>query len=266
MQDLYASIAKARIARKALKAKVKNLFKRRATGAIIWEGASPQDNAPIAAIVTGLDRASRNEKTGDMLQVWIIRTDIAPQEAVKTGEDKSVCGNCTHRRGHGGLKDCYVIPHQAPLAVYKNFKAGKYPTLESDKDFSIFDDMLVRFGAYGDPAFIPLSIIKAITSRAAGHTGYTHQAQNKAIPNRHEYRELLHASADSKRHASILQMRGWRTFETRYDTTDTSGQLCAAEDKGLSCELCQECNGTSGQSVYILAHGSQSTKHLKGGQ
>ena len=266
MQDLYASIAKARIARKALKEKVKSLFKRRATGAIIWEGASPQDGAPIAAIVTGLDRASRNEKTGDMLQVWIIRTDIAPQEAVKTGADKSVCGNCTHRRGHGGLRDCYVIPHQAPNSVYKNFVAGKYPTLEGDQDFSIFDNMLVRFGAYGDPAFIPLHIIKAITSRAAGWTGYTHQSQNPRIENRHEYRELLHASADSPKHAKLLQRDGWRTFETRYNKSDKTGTLCAAEDKGLSCELCQECNGTSGQSVYILAHGSQSNKHLKGGK
>ena len=266
MKDLYASIAKARIARRKLKAKVKSLFNRKATGAIIWQGASPQDGRPIAAIVTGLNRPTHNQKTGDMLQIWIIRTDIPPHEAVKSGEDKSVCGNCTHRRGHGGLKDCYVIPHQAPNSVYKNYKGGKYPTLENSEDFAIFDNMLVRIGAYGDPAFIPLHIIKAITSRAAGHTGYTHQAQNKAIPNRHEYRELLHASADSPRHASILQMRGWRTFETRYDASNTSGQLCAAEDKGLSCELCQECNGTSGQSVYILAHGSQSTKHLKGGQ
>ena len=266
MTNLFERIAAARIARRKLKAKVKNLFNRQITGAVIWQGASPQDGRPIAAIVTGLNRPTHKQKTGDMLQVWIIRTDIPPHEAVKSGADKSVCGNCTHRRAHGGLKDCYVIPHQAPLSVYKNYTAGKYPTLENSEDFAIFNDMLVRFGAYGDPAFIPVSIIKSITSRAAGWTGYTHQAQNKAIPNRHEYRELLHASADSPKHASLLQMRGWRTFETRYDTTDTSGKLCGAEDKGLSCELCQMCNGTSGESVYILAHGAQSTKHLKGGQ
>ena len=147
--NLFEQIAIARIARRNLKSKVKSLFHRKATGAIIWEGASPQDGKPIAAVVTGLDKASRNGKTGDMLQVWIIRTDIAPHEAVKSGEDKSVCGACTHRRGHGGLRDCYVIPHQAPNAVFKNYKAGKYPKMTLG-DYDLFKGMMVRFGAYGD--------------------------------------------------------------------------------------------------------------------
>lgn len=262
MKNLYEQIAIARLARRALKAKIQNLFKRKITGAIIWEGASPQDNKPIAAIVTGLDRASRNDKTGDMLQVWIIRTDMSPVDAVKSGEDKSICGNCTHRRGHGGLRDCYVIPHQAPTAVYKNYKAGKYPALTL-KDFDLFKGMMVRFGAYGDPAFIPQAIVSLIADKAAGHTGYTHQAQNKRIHNVEFFTKYLHASADSTRHAEILQRQGWRTFETRYDTSDTSGQLCAAESKGLSCELCLECNGTSGKNIFVRAHGSQSQKHIK---
>lgn len=265
MKDLYASIAKARIARKALKAKVKSLFNRKATGAIIWEGASPQDGQPIAAIVTGLNRPSANEKTGDMLQIWIIRTDIAPHEAVKSGADKSVCGNCTHRRGHGGLKDCYVIPHQAPNAVYKNYKAGKYPRLERRKDFNIFDNMLVRFGAYGDPAFIPLHIVRNIVKRAAGHTGYTHQGLNPRIENRTKYSAYFHASADSPKHAKLLQRDGWSTFETVYTTNKSliNGTLCAAESKGLSCELCQACNGQSKLNIFVHAHGSQSQKHIK---
>jgi len=258
---LFEQIAIARIARRNLKAKVQSLFKRKVTGAVIWEGASPQDNAPIAAIVTGLDRASRNDKTGDMLQIWIIRTDMSPVDAVKSGEDKSICGNCTHRRGHGGLKDCYVLPHQAPTAVYKNYKAGKYPVLTL-KDFDLFNGMMVRFGAYGDPAFIPLAILTIITDKAAGYTGYTHQAQNPKIHDVKLYAQYLHASADSPRHASILQRYGWSTFETRYDSSDTSGNLCAAEG-GLSCELCLECNGKSGKNIYIQAHGSQSQKHIK---
>lgn len=256
---LSEKIMRAAIARRQIAKKLKQMFNRTPTGVILWEGASPQDGQPIAAIVTGLKRPSTNAKTGDMLQLWIIRTDIAPHEAVKTGQDLSVCGHCIHRRGHGSKGDCYVIPHQAPLAVFKNYTAGKYPRIESADEMAIFDGMVMRFGSYGDPAFIPAQILQDLSRRLAGHTGYTHQAFNKAIDERKLsiLRGLIHASADSKAHAQKLKKAGWRVFETRYDTKDTTGTLCAAERSGLSCLLCQECNG-QGQDVYIVAHGQQS--------
>ena len=60
---------------------------------IIYEGPSKLDGAPIVAIATGVDGASDNGKTGDMVQITIIRADIAPHHATKTGDDTSVCGN-----------------------------------------------------------------------------------------------------------------------------------------------------------------------------
>jgi len=260
---LSNKIMKAAIARRLIGKKLKQMFNRTPTGVILWEGASPQDGQPIAAIVTGLKRPSVNTKTGDMLQLWIIRTDIAPQEAVKNGQDISVCGHCIHRRSHGSKGDCYVIPHQAPLTVFKNYTAGKYPRIESVEEMAIFDGMTMRFGAYGDPAFIPVQILQDLSQRLAGHTGYTHQSFNKVIDERKRsiLRGLLHASADSKAHARKLKKAGWRIFETRYDTKDTSGTLCAAERTGLSCLLCQECNG-QGDDIYIIAHGNNSQKLL----
>jgi hypothetical protein len=66
-------------------------------GIVIWEGPSRLDGAPIVAIATGLARSSSNEKTGPMVQTWILRQDQAPHVAQRTGADESVCGNCPLR-------------------------------------------------------------------------------------------------------------------------------------------------------------------------
>jgi hypothetical protein len=58
----------------------------------VWEGPSELDGAPIMLLLTGLAKSSKNAKTGDLLQTWILRSDVAPHVAVKTGQDSSVCG------------------------------------------------------------------------------------------------------------------------------------------------------------------------------
>ena len=66
----------------------------KARNSIIYSGPSMLDGQPIivVAIVT-----SGNVKTGNMLQTHIIRADVSPMHASKTGADFSICGNCTHR-------------------------------------------------------------------------------------------------------------------------------------------------------------------------
>ena len=79
---------------------------------ILWEGASLLDGAPIVAIATF---ASRNAKTGDMVQTWIMRADMAPMDALASGDDVSICGDCMHRPANGG--SCYVKVWQAPRSI-----------------------------------------------------------------------------------------------------------------------------------------------------
>src|SRR3546814_4866747 len=43
-------------------------------GVILYEGPSKLDGKPIAVIASGLAKASRNTKTGAMVQTYIIRT------------------------------------------------------------------------------------------------------------------------------------------------------------------------------------------------
>jgi hypothetical protein len=62
--------------------------------AIIYKGPSLLDGAPIVAIAT---YSNRNTKTGKVVQTYILRSDINPREASKTGADFSICGNCPMR-------------------------------------------------------------------------------------------------------------------------------------------------------------------------
>ena len=58
---------------------------------IIYKGQSLLDGKPVVAIATYSDR---NTKTGKVLQTYIIRSDISPLNASKTGADFSICGDC----------------------------------------------------------------------------------------------------------------------------------------------------------------------------
>ena len=55
------------------------------------------DQDDIVVLLSGLKTPSKNIKTGPMLQTIIIRSDIHPTEALKSGQDEKVCGDCIHR-------------------------------------------------------------------------------------------------------------------------------------------------------------------------
>jgi hypothetical protein len=84
-------------------------------GYIIDRGLSPIDGQPYVAILT---LKSTNRKTGDMAQVWILREDINPVEAVQSGKDVSICGDCPHRKQQDGTRSCYVNVGQGPNSIY----------------------------------------------------------------------------------------------------------------------------------------------------
>ena len=67
------------------------------TGYVIYKGASLIDGKPIVVIA---NISSVNAKTGNAIQTTILRDDIDPLLANKTGEDYSICGTCPHEREH----------------------------------------------------------------------------------------------------------------------------------------------------------------------
>ena len=72
------------------------------TGIILYEGPSVIDGGPIVVIANRIAHASGNEKTGAMVQTFIIRRDMRPLQALATGADQSICGTCIHRPANGG--------------------------------------------------------------------------------------------------------------------------------------------------------------------
>lgn len=230
-------------------------------GMILWQGASRIDGAPIVAILIGTENDSTNSKTGAMLQTYILRADMEPTEAIKSGNDASICGDCPHRGdGTGKARTCYVNVGQGALAVYRAFQRGKYPMATAEQSAAAGNARVVRLGTYGDPAAVPVSVWETLTSRAVAHTGYTHAWRGIGAG----YAHLLMASADSLSDKVQAMAAGFRTFRVvmRGETARVAGEaVCPASaeaGKKLTCITCKACNGTATarkSSIVIQAHG-----------
>ncbi len=232
-----------------------------ANGYVLYRGQSKIDGAPIVMIATGFKNKSANIKTGAMIQTWILREDVEPHIAQKTGEDESICGNCPHRGG-----SCYVVTFQAPLAIYRAYHRGVYPTLEPSQIPALFAGKVVRFGAYGDPFAIPVAIWKSIAAVAKSRTGYTHQWKRAPY-----LRGLVMASVDNEAEYHEAASKGWRTFRVRtpYAPIDRGEVVCPASHEGgqrTTCDNCTLCDGAKTgdgrKSVSIIVHGRGSAKFV----
>jgi hypothetical protein len=235
-------------------------------GRIIYEGPSMLDGSPIVVIAIGFKEKSANAKTGDMLQTYIMRADSLPTEAVQSGDDFSVCGDCIHRgkvikdkrgRIRNVGRTCYVNLGQGPLGVMRTYLQGKYPAWDGTGVSGKF----VRLGTYGDPAAVPTYVWDELLRDASGHTGYTHQWRD---PRFASLRQFCMASADTPEEAASAQAKGWRTFRVSLnkdrDARRRNEALCPASAEAgrkLTCAQCLACSGTTGRrgSVYIPAHG-----------
>lgn len=205
-------------------------------------------------IATGFANPSDNRKTGDMIQIWILVKSVDPVEAIKSGLDRLICGSCIHRGdGHGNSRSCYVNVGQAPLGIWRAWKAGRYPTLQW---MDCFAGRKVRFGAYGDPTHLPLSVALAIAGVSSGWTGYTHQWRKPSLQG---WRQILMASVDTTAELLIARSMGWSTFRVSPDMDHHSMEtLCASDRIGTPCSDCLACAGsrTGQRAVFIPAHGT----------
>jgi hypothetical protein len=214
-------------------------------------------------IATGFETPSDNRKTGDMIQIWILVKAMDPVRAIKEGLDRLICGSCVHRGdGHGKDRSCYVNVGQAPLGIWRAWKAGAYLPLPS---VSVFTGRRVRFGAYGDPTHIPIGLALAIAGVASGWTGYTHQWRK---PSLQAWRSILMASVDTTAELLIARSMGWSTFRVTPDTDHhTVETLCASDRSGTPCADCLACAGARGgiQAIHIPVHGKGAVHFMKEG-
>lgn len=243
------------------------------TGFIIGHGRSLIDGAPIVVIATV---KSRNTKTGDMVQTWILRQDIAPMTALMSGEDYSICGDCQHRPSLGGA--CYVDVSRAPSQVFKAFLRGAYPDISNNPAAvrAIGRNRKVRIGAYGDPMAVPASVFETLCADAAGRTGYSHQWHNESIDpdQRTRIMRLCMASVDNEAEFAQARALGYRTFRVRKPNQDTlPGEvICPASDEGGNKTECIRCCGCSGNerpraaTFVIIVHGSKIKRFISKGK
>lgn len=226
-------------------------------GIVIYEGPSVLDGEPIVVVAT---LKSRNEKTGDMVQTWIMRSDVNPVEASQRTLDGTVCGGCPHRQSLGGA--CYVNIGQAPLAVWKAYKRGSYPALD-ETTIGYLQGRFIRFGSYGDPAAVPVSVWDELSLAASGTTGYTHQSHHKAF----DAGILRHCmvSADTPKAAAAAHEKGLATFRVKTPEAPLlAGETVCPSEQGVKCADCRACSGAlSGKRIVIDVHGSRSKRYTE---
>ena len=197
----------------------------------LYDGPSLIDGKRIVVILTGLDDSSKNTKTGDMLQTFIMRHDVKPNVATKTGEDSSVCGACPLRPSAWDRsvsdRPCYVKVFQAPRSTWvANRDLPVAPLPKTRKD-----------------------------------TGYTHQWR---LPMASDFARLTMASVHSLEERTQAKAQGFRTFRIIGDVRDLGkGEiLCPASKEAgarTTCAACGLCDGSTGENdkrkdIAIVAH------------
>ena len=217
-------------------------------GYVLYDGASMINGKPIVAILT---LKSSNVKTGNMAQIWIMAKDTAPHTAQKNGDNESVCGDCPIKN------QCYVLTFQGPLSVWNAYQRGVYPMIDWDAQDNLLSELIIRFGAYGDPAALPEHRIDTIADRCKDFTGYTHQWIK---PKFNFLKHYFMASVETLSLKIAAQSLGFRTFRIKAADMpiNDSEIVCPADSKGLTCLECKLCNGSKhAADIVIDAHGAR---------
>ena len=226
---------------------------------VFYRGPSLIDGAPIVGVAI---YSGRNRKTGRVLQTYIIRADINPLEASKTGADVSICGACPLRgtpttdpaRKQAAGRRCYVNLGQGPLAVFRALERGRYPDAQDPASRAALGrGRVVRLGTYGDGRAIPDHVWDELLSECETWTAYTHQKPWRP--------DIAMQSADSYTEARMHWRAGRRTFRVIADLGDLVPEkeaLCPASKEAgrrVQCTACKLCRGgTLAKSIAIVEH------------
>lgn len=236
-------------------------------GIILYEGPSLIDGAPIVVIANRIAVDSDNEKTGAMVQTWILRADITPSAALESGADRSICGDCPARPANGNF--CYVRVANAPRSVWEAYQRGRYVAATAES-LEWLRGRAIRLGSYGDPLAAPVDVWRNLATYAAKLTGYSHQWRTAPLV----ARNWLMASVDTPDEAKEASARGWRYFRvrtkgeslfTRADAAPLEFMCPASKEAGVktNCAACGACGGLSSKAnanPVIMAHGAKAVR------
>ena len=214
-------------------------------GCVLYRGASPwaepgasPENSRIVILMTF---SSTNRNTGDTCQIWLFADKVKPTEARAGNLHRLVCGDCQL------VKVCYVKLHQAPRMIWSAYKAGKYRDYDPAVHDAIIAEKGVRFGAYGDPVLIPISMVERLVAVAQqNYTGFTEQWMK---PEYQAYRPYFMASVHQREDIPRAEALGWRHYRVGLDGPVSGEVLCPHQNSQLpvlvQCNACQACNGAN---------------------
>lgn len=224
--------------------------KKKPIGIVLWQGRSLLDGERIMVVATGVyGKVSKNGKTGEMIQTYVLRRDFHPMLARRMGEDFSVCGDCMHRE----QSTCYVNLCHGPINVFYAYLDGSYKDFEPG-DIELFKGRNIRIGSYGDPAAVPFEVWEMLHKVGNNVTGYTHQWRI-CDP---RLKDICMASVDTIKDYMVEYHKatamGWRTFRLRESKDNPLMEnefVCPASKEGgikMTCEKCGNCAGLSVKS------------------
>lgn len=231
-------------------------------GFVLYEGKSLIGSEEIVCIAT---LESKNGKTGNMVQVWIVPKDEDPLDAVQHGQNSGACGRCALQgKWDEQLQKmvgrvCYVNLGQAPKQIYRSYKAGKYSKYNRRIHEFLLVEREIRLGAYGDPAALPVPLVRYFATVGSGWTGYSHQLfwidQRRA----NELAKYVMCSCHTKAQHAEARRRGWRSFVAIHEgqSAPEGAVECPYYTHEVQCIDCQLCQGTSkrAKDVYVISHG-----------
>lgn len=225
----------------------------RRNSVVIWRGPSRYDGAQIRAVLTF---ESRNEKTGNMVQLSVLSDTVPPFGAQKTGVDRSTCGECPLRPANGG--GCYVVSYRL-TTLWDQTRNVPIVPLASVR--ARLKGRKLRLGAYGDVAALPPHLVRVIVDAVGARnvTGYTHGHRALGMAGIAHLRDVCMLSVETERDALIAQKHGWRTFRAKpKGAVNLPSEItCPAALGKAHCVACGLCRGAalSAKSVAIEVHG-----------
>ena len=185
--------------------------------------------------------------------------------------DGSVCMDCPFAVSNGAkLSACYthkMMQYSGFLSMLRSIKCewDEIPELPSVTTLrggamryeiqQMCENRYVRFGTYGEPSLLPISLVKLMVKVAKSWTGYTHQWK-KVDP---QFAKFFMASTHTEDEERVASLIGYRSFVASPKPISQFISCPASAEMGFisNCSKCGLCSGTEGKgkkSVIILEH------------
>lgn len=208
-------------------------------------------------------KASENSKLGF---AFVVQTyHFAPEQLKDFTKDSKTCMDCpmSYNQNNGKSGGCYTHKGKQLMGLKSMLKRiSKLKITEfNQSEFNAWVKRirvtahLVRFGTYGEPTTLPVSIIRILATLGEKTTGYTHQWRT-ANP---EYSNYFMSSTHSIEETEQAQAAGYRSF-ILIKTKTSKATVCPASKEAsrrLTCSECGLCNGNSSsfkKDIYINKH------------